>query len=153
MSSIPQAVLLLHVLAALVYGAGYVGTNLLTEQARRTNSSEQRRYALHFSGVMDRLNVFGGTFAGITGIAAVFAVGHSIVAPWVLSSIVLYVLIVGTGIFYWGPIGRSIDGAMRAGDEARAAAILRSPRNIAVSRSENILFLALVTLMVLRPEF
>ena len=153
MSGIPQAVLLLHVLAALVYGAGYVGTNLLTEQARRTNSSEQRRYALHFPGVLDRLNMLGGTFAGITGIAAVFAVGYSIVAPWVLSSIVLYAVIVGTGIFFWGPIGRSIDGAMRAGDEVGATAILRSPRNIAVSRGENVLFLALVTLMVLRPGF
>jgi len=41
-------VLLAHVLAAFVYGAGYVGTNVLTEFARRTDESELRRYALHF---------------------------------------------------------------------------------------------------------
>ena len=150
---LPQTVLLLHVLAAFVYGAGYVGTNVLTEQARRTDDSEARRYALRFSGVLDRLNVFGGSLAGITGILAVFLLGHSLVAPWVLAAIALYVLIVGTGILFWGHIGREIERAIGSGDETTAIALLRSSRNIAVSRVENILFVALVSLMVLRPGF
>jgi len=49
-------VLLVHVLAALAYGAGYIGTNLLTELARRTDDPVMRRQTLHFSGVLDRLN-------------------------------------------------------------------------------------------------
>jgi len=38
-----------------------------------------------------------------------------------------------------------------AGDQARVLAFLRSPRNIAVSRSENVPFVVLMALMVLRP--
>jgi uncharacterized membrane protein len=151
-NSLTQPVLLLHVLAAFVYGAGYVGTNLLTEQARRTDDSVVRRYALQFSGVLDRLNVIGGTLAGMTGILAVFVFGYSLLTPWVLAAIAIYVVIVGTGIFFWGAVGRAIDRAIRAGDEAGAIALLRSPRNVAVSRAENFLFLTLVSLMVLRPE-
>jgi uncharacterized membrane protein len=150
-SGLTQPVLLLHVLAAFVYGAGYVGTNVLTEHARRTADSEVRRYALKFSGVLDRLNIVGGTLAGITGIAAVFVFGYSLLTPWVLAAIAIYVLIVGTGIVFWGQIGRGIERAIGAGDEATAIALLRSPRNIAVSRAENILFVMLVSLMVLRP--
>jgi uncharacterized membrane protein len=150
-SALTQAVLLLHVLAAFVYGAGYIGTNLLTEQARRTDDSVMRRYALHFSGVIDRLNIVGGTVAGITGILAVFFFGYSLLTPWVLAAIALYVVIVGTGILFWGRVGRGIDRAIGAGDEATAIALLRSRRNIAISRAENILFVTLVGLMVLRP--
>ena len=113
--------------------------------------SEVRRYALKFSGVLDRFNIVGGTLAGITGIVAVFVFGFSLLTPWVLAAIAIYVVIVATGIVFWGRIGRGIEKAIGAGDEATAIALLRSPRNIAVSRVENILFLVLVSLMVLRP--
>jgi hypothetical protein len=61
------------------------------------------------------------------------------------------VVIVGTGILFWGRVGREIDGATAAGDDARVNALLRSPRNVAVSRAENVLFITLIALMVLRP--
>jgi len=144
-------VLLVHVLAALAYGAGYIGTNLLTELARRTDDPVMRRQTLHFSGVLDRLNASGGSAAGVTGILAVFAFGYSLVTPWILAAIALYAVIVGTGILFWGRVGRAIDRAMKAGDERRVGALLNGPLNVAVSRGENILFLVLVALMVVRP--
>lgn len=143
--------LLLHVLASFIYGAGYIGTNLLTESARRTDDSTLRGHALQFSGILDRLNMIGGTFAGITGILAAFVFGYSLLTPWVLAAIVIYVVIVGTGILFWGRVGREIGRAASAGDEASAIALLRSPRNVAVSRAENVLFVTLISLMVLRP--
>jgi uncharacterized membrane protein len=123
----------------------------LTEFARRTDQSDLRRYALHFSGVLDRLNVVGGSLAGITGAFAVFVFGYSPLTPWVLAAIVLYVVIVGTGIFFWGRIGRDVERALKAGDDARVNGLLLSPRNVAVSRVENVLFVMLIALMVLRP--
>ena len=139
-------------MAAFAYGAGYIGTNVLTELARRTNDPVVRRHALHFSGVFDRrLNVAGGTLAGITGVLAVFVFGYSLLTPWILAAIVIYVAIVGTGIFFWGRVGREIDRATIAGEDARVNALLRSPLNVAVSRAENILFITLVALMVIRP--
>ena len=146
-----RLVLLLHVLAAFVYGAGYIGTNVLTEFARRTDDTVLRRHALHFSGVLDRLNVTGGGLVAVTGVFAVFAFGYSLLTPWVLAAIALYVVIVGTGIFFWGRVGREIDRALTAGEDAQVNALLLSPLNVAISRAENILFVTLIALMVLRP--
>ena len=148
---VTRLVLLLHVLSAFVYGAGYIGTNVMTELARRTADPDTLRHALSFSGALDRLNQVGGTFAGITGILATLVLGYSLLTPWVLAAIALYVLIVATGIVFWGRVGRATERAMSSGNVLRAMALLRSPFNVAVSRAENIAFLALVTLMVLRP--
>lgn len=68
-----------------------------------------------------------------------------------LASIVLYVAVVGTGILFWGRVGREIERATTAGDDARVNALLRSPRNVVVSRAENVLFIALIVLMLMRP--
>jgi uncharacterized membrane protein len=143
-----------HVLAAFAYGAGYTATNVLTELARRTEDPDLRRHALHFSGVFDQsVNMPGGTLAGISGIAAMLVFGYSVLTAWVLAAIVLYVAIVATGILFWGRVGRAIDEAVRVGDDGRVRSLLRRPRNVAVSRAENVLFLALIALMVLRPTF
>jgi uncharacterized membrane protein len=151
MGDIARLVLLAHILAAFVYGAGYVGTNLLTEFARRTDDSDLRRYGLLFSGVLDRLNVAGGGLVAITGAIAIFVFGYSVLTPWLLAAIVLYVVIVATGIFFWGRVGREIERALKAGDHGQVGELLLSPRNIAVSRIENVLFVTLIALMVLRP--
>ena len=147
-----RLIILAHVLAAFAYGAGYTATNVLTELARRSDDPVVRRQALQFSGVFDRrFNITGGTLAGITGVIAVFVIGYSLLTPWIVAAIVIYVVIVGTGILFWGRVGREIDSAMAAGDEARVNALLRSRRNVAVSRAENALFITLIALMVLRP--
>ena len=147
-----RLVLLVHVLAAFAYGAGYVATNVLTELARRSDDPTVRGQALHFSGVFDRrLNATGGTLAGITGVVAIFVFGYSLFTPWILAAIGLYVAIVATGILFWGRVGRELESAMTSGDDTRVNAVLRSPRNVAVSRAENVLFITLIALMVLRP--
>lgn len=69
------------------------------------------------------MNVVGGSLAGITGALAVFVFGCSLLTPWVFAAIVLYVVIVGTGIFFWGRIGREVDRALKTGDDARVNAI------------------------------
>jgi uncharacterized membrane protein len=124
---------------------------MLTEFARRTDDTVLRRHALHSSGVLDRLNVAGGSAAGVTGVIAVFAFGYSLLTPWILAAIALYVIIVATGIFFWGGVGREIDRALTAGDDGQVSALLRSPLNVAISRGENVLFVVLIALMVLRP--
>ena len=145
-------VLLIHVLAAFAYGAGYTATNVLTELARRTEDPVVRRQALQFSGLFDRgLNVTGGTIAGITGVITIFVFGYSPLTPWILAAIAIFAVIVGAGILFWSRVGREIDRATAAGDDARVNALLRSPRNVAVSRAENVLFITLIALMVLRP--
>jgi uncharacterized membrane protein len=97
------------------------------------------------------LNVAGGGLVAVTGGLAVFVFGYSLLTPWVFAAIVLYVVIIGTGIFFWGRVGRDIERSLTAGDEARVNKLLLSPLNIAISRAENVLFVTLIALMVLRP--
>jgi len=146
-----RPVLLLHVLSAFLYAAGYIGTNLLTEVARRTDDPTARRYALRFSSVTDRLYEIGGTLVALTGVLAFFVFGYSPFATWLLGATGLYLVIVVTSIVFWARVGREVDRAIQAGDDERAVALLRSQTNIVVSRTENVLFVLLIALMVLRP--
>src|SRR2546427_6496422 len=57
-----------HVGAGFVYVAGYVGTAVLTEIARRTDDPTTRRAAIDFSGRFDRVLVrVPGTVTGVAG--------------------------------------------------------------------------------------
>ena len=152
MDAIKSIVVLLHVFAAFAYVAGYVATNVLTEIARRTADASQRRQALSFSSRFDRmLNAPGGTLVGITGIVAVVVFGYPLTTGWLLAAIVLYALIVATGILFWSRVGAAIDRAAAAGDDVAVRRELLRPRNVAVSRIENVALLAVIALMVLRP--
>src|SRR6266540_1414513 len=143
-------VLLLHILFAFGYVAGYVATNVLTELARRTDDPAFRRNALQFSTRFDRLlNAPGGALVGLSGIATAVVFGYSLLSGWVLVAIVLFVVIVATGIFYWSRVGAVIDRAATAGDDAAVVRELRRRRNVAVSRIENLVVLAIIVLMVL----
>lgn len=145
--------LLLHVLVAFAYVAGYVATNVLTEIARRTDDPTLRREALGFSTRFDRLlNAPGGTLVGLTGILAALVFGYSLLSGWVLAAIVLYALIAAAGIVFWSRVGARIDRAAAAGDDAAVVRELRRPRNVAVSRVENLVLLTIIVLMVLRPS-
>ena len=97
------------------------------------------------------LNAPGGALVGITGIVAIFVFGYPLTTGWLLAAIVLYALITVTGIFFWSRVGRAIDRAAAAGDDEAVRRELRRPRNVAVSRLENLALLAVIALMVLRP--
>ena len=152
LEAVKLLVLLLHVLAAFAYVAGYLATNVLTELARRTDDPAFRKEALRFSTRFDRLlNVPGGMLVAITGIATALVFGYSLLSGWVLVASILYVLIVVTGIFFWGRVGREVDRAAAAGDGAAVQRELRRPRNVAISRLENLVLLTIIVFMVLRP--
>lgn len=149
---VKPSVLLLHVLTAFAYVAGYVATNVLTELARRTDDPAFRKEALRFSTRFDRLlNAPGGALVALTGLVTAVVLGYSLISGWVLVAIILYALVVGTGILFWSRVGREIDRAAAAGDDAAVRRELRLPRNVAVSRIENLVLLAVIVLMVLRP--
>lgn len=97
-----------------------------------------------------RLNIAGGTIACISGVVAIFVFGYSLFTPWILAAIVLYVVIVATGISFWGRVGRELESAATAGDDARVTAVLRSPRSVVVSGPRRPLHRT-DRLMVLRP--
>jgi len=147
-----RPLVLVHVISAILYGAGYIGTNLLTEFARRSDDPVARRYALAFSTRFDRmLNAPGGTVVSLTGLATTWAFGYSFLTLWIAASIVLWLIVMGLGIVYWRSYGKRVDSALSSGDESAVTRVLREPRSVAMSRIENLVFLTLVALMVLRP--
>jgi hypothetical protein len=149
---IQRLALLGHLLAAFVFVAGYVATNVLTEVARRAGSLEERRAALAWSGRFDIwLYRRGGTGVLISGPIVLWAFGYPITAPWVLASSVLFLLLPALGGLYWAPIGKRVDEAIARGDDAAASALLSAPRNVAMSRFENVVLIVIIVLMVYRP--
>lgn len=144
--------LLGHLLAVFVFVAGYVGTNVLTEIARRAASLEERRTALAMSGRFDVwLYRRGGTAVIVSGPIVLWAFGYSMTAPWVVASTALFLLFPALGGLYWARLGARVDAAIAEGDDATATALLTAPRSVAVSRLENLVMVAIVVLMVFRP--
>ena len=145
-------VVLAHVLAAFWFVAGYVGTNLCTEMARRSTTDDDCRSAILVSGRLDRwANRTGGTAVGLTGLLLLVVYGHALTTPWVFASIVLFALVVFGGIFFWGRFGGQVAAAAKAGDWPGVRRALSAPRILVYSRAENVVVVVIIGLMVLRP--
>jgi uncharacterized membrane protein len=150
--SVAGVALLLHVLAAMVFVSGYVGTNVMTEVARRARTMDERRAALSASGMFDRmLNQRGGTAVIVTAPIVVWAYGYPVTTPWLVISTVMFLVIPILGGLFWARVGRRLDEALAHGDDEKAAMLLNDPRTVLVARLENVLVLAIIALMVLRP--
>jgi len=144
--------LLVHILAAMAFVSGYVGTNVMTEVARRAATIDERRAALSTSGMFDRmLNQRGGTALIFTAPIVVWAYGYPVTTPWLLISTAMFLAIPILGGLYWARLGRRLDEALARADDQRAAMLLNDPRTVLVARLENLLVLAIIALMVLRP--
>src|SRR5262245_39410620 len=147
-----SVVVLAHVLAAFWWFAGYAGTNLCTEIARRSTNDDDCRVALRLSNRFDVLaNRTGGTAVGLTGLLALWVFGYGLTTFWVAASIILFAVVVFGGIFFWERFGGQIDAAATAKDWPGVRQALSEPRIQAFSRIENVLVLAIIVLMVLRP--
>jgi uncharacterized membrane protein len=145
-------VVLAHVLAAFWYAAGYIGTNVCTEIARRSRTDDECRAAILISGRLDRLaNRTGGTAVGLTGLLALIVFGYSLTTPWILASIVLFAAVVFSGIFLWERFGGGVEEAAAAGDWPAVRRALNAPRAVAYGRIENVAVVAIIVLMVLKP--
>ena len=126
-------VALVHVLSALLYVAGYAGTNLLTEVARRSADEPTLRAAITFSGVFDRrLMIPFGTGVGLSGLLLAVVSGYALTAPWIAASIVLYGAVIAVGIVIWGRRRPADQRGMPACDPA---ARHRSPTPRAITNS------------------
>jgi hypothetical protein len=145
-------VILAHILAAFWYVAGYVGTNLCTEMARRSTTDDDCRAALMVS---DRLDLWanrrGGTAVGLTGLLALWVFGYSLTTPWILATIVLFAGVVIFGIFFWERLAAGVGEAAKAHDWASVRRELSAPRVFVTGRVENLVVIVIITLMVLRP--
>ena len=141
-----------HVLAAFWFVAGYVGTNVLTEIARRAATHDSRVAAVALSDQFDRwLYQRGGTAVLLTGAYAWLVFGYPLTTPWILASVALIVGIALLTGFYWRGYGQRVNAAIESGDVAATREILADPRAVMLSRLENVAVLTIIVLMVLQP--
>ena len=141
-----------HVLAAFWFVAGYVGTNALTEIARRATTHDARVAALGLSDMFDRwLYQRGGTAVLVTGGLSWWVFGYPLTTPWIIASLALIAGIALLTGMYWRPDGQRVNTAIASGDAAATHKILTDPRAVFLSRLENAAVVAIIVLMVLRP--
>ena len=140
-----------HVLAAIVG----LGTNLTYGVwfARANPSSGSLLISLRTIKVLDdRLANPAYVLSLITGLAMIFLGDWSFTTPWILLSLVLYVILVVVGLFGYTPtLRRQIELAER-GDPASAeyAAVARRGQGLGIITG--VLVVAIVYLMVAKPE-
>lgn len=150
--TLAAAFALVHVGAAFLFVGGYIATNALTELARRSTDEPTLRSAIGFSGWFDRrLLIPFSVIAAIAGLVLVPLRGYAWTAPWIVASVVLYVVVVAVGIFVWGPRGGRVEEALAAGRADEVRELLREPRFVFLSRVENTMVAVIVGLMILRP--
>ena len=146
------AAILAHVLSASWFVAGYVGTNVLTEIARRAKTHEARVAALGMSDRFDRfLNQPGGTAVIWTGAWSWWVSGYPLTTPWIIASVVIMLTIGVMGGTYWSRRGRRVNAAVSSGDVEMTRTLLTASEAVLLSRLENAALLIVVMLMVLRP--
>lgn len=142
----------LHILAAMVYVAGYMGAALLSATAARASDRTVRLWTLRQSNFFSsRILTPGFIAAGILGVATALAFGYPLTSGWVLWALILYVVSMALGIAFWAPLGKKLLATAQEADESRYLAIARQPSITAFAVVDTLILLALIWLMVARP--
>lgn len=142
-----------HILAAMVYVSGYIGGTILQIQAGRAADWPTRRTLQNAANVFsNRILVPAFLAAGIVGIITAATLGYPILSGWVLYALIVYVVMLAIGIGYWARLGKSIDRAIDASDEAAFAALRDRPATLYISIVDGFLLLLLIYLMVVKPS-
>ncbi|HET9084953.1 MAG TPA: DUF2269 family protein [Candidatus Limnocylindrales bacterium] len=143
---------LIHVGGALLYVTGFLSTKTLTQLAIAESDPARRRIIFGIGDRFDfRFQIVGANVVGLSGIPLAIANGYSLTQPWVLASIMLFVVVSFIGAVIWRGRSASVREALEAGDDPRLMALLTEPRARLLSAIEMSLVAVIVALMVLRP--
>ena len=119
MSSISLWILFLHIIAAFWLVAGSFGGTVVRAQIKRTPDLAGKVYGLRTAWRLSSVFVVpGALLAGLLGFNLVTARGWGFRPAWVQISIVLYLLMLATTLFYLVPRLRK---TLRAGEESLRA--------------------------------
>ena len=142
-----------HILAAMVYVAGFIGGSLLQIWAGRAADWPTRRTLQNAANVFsNRILVPAFLAAGILGVITAAVLGYPILSGWVLYALIVYVVMLAIGIGYWARLGKSIDRAIEASDEAAFAVLRDRPASRYITIVDVLLLLLIIYLMVVKPS-
>jgi uncharacterized membrane protein len=148
-----SAALFLHIASAILLLGGVLGGYILAATARRADDLEQRRSVVALSAPFERMTTAGVPLTVITGLVTLALFGYSITELWVLATGGVLVALIAIQILFWNKVGPRVADALRRGDDADAATLMRDPRAVAVGRLEVGLGFVQVALMVFRPAW
>ncbi len=142
--------LLVHVFSAILgLGPGFVMIYIVT---RATTMTELRHAYL----IRNRIHVFvmvGGTLLLLTGIAMGSIHTYLFQAGWYITSLVLFVVALTFGPVVLSPRSKPIKALLKThqGEEIPEAYYQMAKRLFFFERIENLIFLTIIVLMILKP--
>lgn len=145
-----QFLLLVHVMSAILgLGPGFVMIYVVT---RATNMSELRHSYL----IRNRLHNFvivGGSLILITGLWMGYIVPAWFYHGWYITALILFLVALGFGPLFLSPRSKPIKNLLQnhKGEEIPQEYYRLSKRLFLYERIENIIFLAIIVLMILKP--
>ena len=155
--SVANIALFLHIVASFWLVAGAFGTTVVRAQAKRATELRERVPILRVGARMAAIfTIPGAIIAGLLGFWLVTARGWGFSPGWVRASIVIYLLMLATGLGYVGPKMRAMlrvaEASLAAGAptaEYQQLAANKLPGILADVNALGILILTL--LMTLKP--
>lgn len=145
-----KILLVVHVLSAILgLGPGFVMIYIVT---RATNMTELRHAYL----IRNRLHIFvmvGGTLLLLTGLTMGFLRPYLLHLGWYLTSLSLFLVALGFGPLVLSPRSKPIKKLLREhqGETIPPEYYVLAKRLFLFERIENVLFLIIIALMILKP--
>lgn len=145
-----KILLVVHVLSAILgLGPGFVMIYIVT---RATNMTELRHAYL----IRNRLHIFvmvGGTLLLLTGLTMGFLRPYLLHLGWYLTSLSLFLVALGFGPLVLSPRSKPVKKLLREhqGETIPPEYYALAKRLFLFERIENVLFLIIIGLMILKP--
>lgn len=142
----------LHILAAMIFVAGLIGTALSGIRAGHAPDPATRLFLIRQSNFFaSKLLVPFALIAGALGFITALVTGYDVLSGWVLYAEIVYLTALGIGIFILDPHGKALERAAVAGDVPTLRRLATAPLPRALNAVTIVLVLFLIYLMVFKP--
>lgn len=142
----------IHIFSAILgMGPGLIMTFVVT-QAKSTNMTELR-HAFKIRNSLHILTMVGGTLLLLTGIVMGIVNPYWFTQGWYITSLILFLIALAFGPFLLKPRSKPIKEllASHKGEDIPEEYDVLSKRLFNVEHIENIIFLIIIALMILKP--
>ncbi|SEQ74292.1 Predicted integral membrane protein [Virgibacillus subterraneus] len=145
-----ELLVFIHVFSAILgMGPGFVMIYIVTKATTMTELK-------HAYIIRNRLHIFvmvGGTLLLITGLLMGYLHPYLFEQGWYVTSLLLYLIALGFGPTVLSPRSKPIKAMLKEhnGDEIPADYFILSKKLFFFERIENVIFLIVIALMVLKP--
>jgi len=142
--------LLVHVFSAILgMGPGFVMIYIVTKATCMT----ELRHAYVIRNRLHNFVMVGGTLLLLSGLAMGSMKPYLFQATWYVTSLILFVIALAFGPVILSPLSKPIKALLKnhPGEEIPSAYFVMAKKLFFFERMENVIFLVIIVLMVLKP--